>query len=923
MNYPHSTRKLALAVAVASSVLLAGCDIGNDDVVVPPPSETTTFEPGVAPRFNPFISDVPFNIDLLFSGTTDGTALVNQPDNAVVSALNDLDGFSTTAYFDIAYDGSIDPLSVVAKGGVAAGQNVFLVPLDTGTGDALDFASIVGPDVAAATAFTFSKVSASVVSLDGGTNNVLRVAPEEPLLPAKKYLVFTTNTITDAAGNPTTSSGSYFAIKDTTNTLLNPALLPVRSLINNAWEAVAGGFIQAVSGGAITADAAKDSITVAYSFTTTDPHKPLLAMAAPRAALLSQKIATEEVQVEIAGEIAAQMASAPVQSQIADLTALLMAGDPELTLEAAQAQATQTVLDNVTEAVIDTTKQLILAELATLDAGLTLMDPDRVDGLSTPKAREIDIRQMARVDISDLAPPGALDPEVANLYTGYIKLPSYLSVANPAVDFDPSFLVKNWEADLGLASAIDAEVPADSDGTYNVTYRYPFAEPKAMEAVPLQVTMPHPDVVATAYQGTPLEGLSCSVAQSVQGNPGYPVVMYIHGITSDRTSVVALAHSLASQCVATVAIDLPVHGVAATSPYADGLNIERAPFAALYADAEPRERHYNIYSNNNTPAPMQFAELIDPLDPDAGMTAAVGGSGGFFINLGRLQNTRDNLRQGVMDMLNLNASLGEIAKRNLDGDNDSGTPLFDLTKVYVVGVSLGGAVGTVFTSVNQQAIEADLQAGAELNLNPIAGFVASTPASQLAQVIINSEFIGPQIVAGLAANDVVQGTSDFEKFAYVAQSTVDSGDPVNFAKSLQLSGVPALIQQIVGGGDASLLGDTKVYTADKVVPNSVAGVPLVGTTPLAALMGAELVGPGAQDLTAGNGLVNLTIGHHASLLRPSEDGVAAATTGENIATAELQTQVVSFVLSAASQVAVGSAPSNTNTAAQFIEAPAP
>src|SRR5690606_8015478 len=133
------------------------------------------------------------------------------------------------------------------------------------------------------------------------------------------------------------------------------------------------------------------------------------------------------------------------------------------------------------------------------------------------------------------------------------------------------------------------------------TYRYPFAEEQGVEAVPLQVTLPDPDVVPS-FAG----GATCAQWQAGSGNPGYPVVIYLHGITSDRTSVVALAHALAGQCVATVAIDLPVHGVAATSPYKDSLNIERAPFAALYAAAEPRERHFNIYSNNNVPASMDF-----------------------------------------------------------------------------------------------------------------------------------------------------------------------------------------------------------------------------------------------------------------------------------------------------------------------------
>src|SRR5690606_1806221 len=134
--------------------------------------------------------------------------------------------------------------------------------------------------------------------------------------------------------------------------------------------------------------------------------------------------------------------------------------------------------------------------------------------------------------------------------------------------------------------------------------------------------------------------------------------------------------------------------------------------------------------------------------------------------------------------------------------------------------------------------------------------------------------------------------------------------------------VPVLIQQIVGGGDASGLGDNKVYTADKVAPTSVTDIPLVGTTPLATLLGAAQVGPGAQAPSSTNGLVTLTIAHHTSLLRPSEDGVTAATAGENVATAELQTQVVSFVLSAAAQVGVGSAPGGSNTAAPFIQVPA-
>src|SRR5690606_17565950 len=98
MNHPQKTKKLTLAVAVASAVFLAGCDTSNEKVDAPPRSDTQSFVPGVAPIFNPFVSEVPFNVDLVFNGSTDGTANVSSPANPVVNALNALDGFSTSAY---------------------------------------------------------------------------------------------------------------------------------------------------------------------------------------------------------------------------------------------------------------------------------------------------------------------------------------------------------------------------------------------------------------------------------------------------------------------------------------------------------------------------------------------------------------------------------------------------------------------------------------------------------------------------------------------------------------------------------------------------------------------------------------------------------------------------------------------------------
>src|SRR5690606_41242298 len=58
-------------------------------------------------------------------------------------------------------------------------------------------------------------------------------------------------------------------------------------------------------------------------------------------------------------------------------------------------------------------------------------------------------------------------------------------------------------------------------------------------------------------------------------------------------------------------------------------------------------------------------------------------------------------------------------------------PGLDLNRVYVVGVSLGGILGSVFTTVNQAAISNDAQLGLSSNLNSIKGLVASTSATQV------------------------------------------------------------------------------------------------------------------------------------------------------------------------------------------------
>lgn len=773
----NKSNNLLLSSLTLAMLALQGCGGGDGTEKAPEPTGPDIYQVGTFPRFDPVASDIPFNTDLIFAkaGETDGTADLGAPTDPVRATMNQLDGFSTSAFFDVLLSGSIDPASVIA------GKTVFLVELNANGKDALVPANIVG--VAGLASF-----DARVVSLDGGTNNALRVLPTKPLKPKTKYLVILTNDLKDGGGAALTRSWTYNALRDPGYETLQ-ALIPVRNAILG-WETLASGFLAAASGGALTQAAAKEKLVLTYTFTTTDPLAPLVAMAAPRAAIAGLQI---------------QAGAAP---------------------SAAVANAQQL---------------------------------DSLNLLPTPKPRELGVSGMTGIDFNTFST--ALAANVGKLYTGYIKLPYYQTAAT-GLGFG-EYLKRNWKPDLTLAGALGVTIPADVDGSYNVTYRFPFAAKTGDESVPLQVTLPQDNWVS----GT----AGAATCGQIYAASGYPTVIYIHGITSDRTSVVALGHTLASRCIATVAIDLPVHGVPANSAFVNVLNVEKSQMiATLYGANAPHERHFNVAGSGGAPAPMNFAA-----------PGATDGSGAQFINLGYLPNTRDNNRQAVMDLLNLNASLGAL---NTEIRKSLATGL-DVNRVYVVGTSLGGIIGSVFTTVNQIAIAKDTQAGLASNLNPVRGLVTSAAGTQVAQVLVNSPTFAPVINGGLAGNGVNAGTTNYERFIYAAQTAMDSGDPVNFMETLAGLGVPTLVQQI---------------NNDAVIPNGAAGAPLMGTEAMARLLGATPLAAGQTQLGAGH--VKLTAGGHSSLLRP-EGGAPQVT-------AELQTQVVTFVLGNGQVMVGGAAPGN-------------
>jgi alpha-beta hydrolase superfamily lysophospholipase len=310
------------------------------------------------------------------------------------------------------------------------------------------------------------------------------------------------------------------------------------------------------------------------------------------------------------------------------------------------------------------------------------------------------------LDLSMLNP--ALPP-IADVYVGQLAIPYYLDPAAP--------LTGTWEAAPGGPG-----VPST-----NLTRFNPVPVSKASLAIPLFVTVPN----AGSGHAKPVSG--------------WPVVVFQHGITGNRTQAAAIAGAYASQGFAVAAIDIPLHGI--TDP--------ANPFYQAGI-----ERTFDL-------------DLVDNATGAAGPDGTVDSSGTHFINLTSLLTTRDNLREAAVDIVQLVASLP-----NLDVDGDTVADM-DGAQIHFAGLSLGAIVGTVSNAMPIPTLSAYL----------------SVPGGGLPYLLQESQSFGPRIDAGLAAKGLQPGMTLYDQFFRDAQTAVDAGDPINYIAAA-VAAKPVLLTEV-------------------------------------------------------------------------------------------------------------------------------
>ena len=444
-------------------------------------------------------------------------------------------------------------------------------------------------------------------------------------------------------------------------------------------------------------------------------------------------------------------------------------------------------------------------------------------------------------------------PPIADIYVGFIDLPYYLvppSAANPTGP-----LTGFWRAAPGAYVPPFSAFGLDPTST-NITVANPFPVANATVRVPVLMTVPN------------------TASDRVRPATGWPLVIFQHGITRNRTDALAIAATMALQGFAVVAIDQPLHGIGpqafnpdlfgpgsnpGANPGLAGFYVPNTPLAA----AGVRERTFDVdYVNNQTGAPGP-----DGI-PDA--------SGTHTINLSSLLTSRDNLRQAVADLFVLTAS---VPNMDIDGN---GTGDFDTSRVEFVGQSLGAIVGTPYLALEEKVT---------------VGFL-SVPGGGIAQMLNGSPTFGPRIRAGLAAAGVQPGTPAFDQFLGAAQQVIDPADPINYGFASLTNAI--LLHEVVGNGAD--------IPPDQVIPNSVPGAPLSGTEPLIRVLDLDpITSEGVhQDPNGLRAVVRFIRGEHGSLLSPARTvGVSPPQpTGFADVTAEMQRQMASFTVSGGTAVVV-------------------
>ena len=249
-----------------------------------------------------------------------------------------------------------------------------------------------------------------------------------------------------------------------------------------------------------------------------------------------------------------------------------------------------------------------------------------------------------------------------------------------------------------------------------------------------------------------------------------PVVVFGHGIMTERRFVLAIGDALAREGFAAVAIDLPYHGQRVhcidTSPMSlvNPRTGETVNLPPCEAGAMCSEDGRCVDSSGDAAFAM-WPVINFPV-----------ASGAAFLEIETLPRIKDHFIQSLIDLGALVRSLEEGDWRGVVGQ------ALETDTLYWVGQSLGGIIGATFVPL----------------VPKFERSVLNVPGADVVDMFDDSVFFGPQVDGYFTREDIERESFQGQRFLNIARWFMDSVDPHSVAHIYRRDERDAFIQMAEG-----------------------------------------------------------------------------------------------------------------------------
>ncbi|OUR85060.1 hypothetical protein A9Q75_00280 [Colwellia psychrerythraea] len=843
-------KKLALSLAVISALGLSACDSETIEDVQKEVAENGTAVKSLARVvFDPSNGALSVPNDLLFSDTPDGTLHIpvsRDKEGNIISGEKDEEGN------EIESPNYADPSTALGSNDGWSIAQPFVLNLDFPDGSSLDessllnvssvrvFEAIMAGDASDANCTSLTRgLACKIVSelIFGPTgdfitqksgNNIV-VVPLKPLKAKTTYILALTDSLQDSNGNAVAASTTYDLVKQDITTL------PLATEDQLSLQAVINSFEAAVSSNGVE----KSSIIYTMAMTTQSTTDVLSAVKSLMAAN-AQLGSVPTIGIQDSG------------GSVANVLAPYPEGHPDFDK------------NKIPQSLVP-----LYSAANFMRGSVTLPYYLGIPSMSNPKAP-------ANGRIKALCDSGAMLAGLAAVNPDAIP-----AEAISGSQSDATCIAISKAKNLPFPGLRDLSSLFPLDTKRHITKFNPVPAPSAPSDMPwigdpgkidVQLTTPDLPIVNAVRAGMGLPALT-------KPENGWPVVILQHGITSQKEHMLPLTGALAINGLATVAIDLPLHGSRGFDLNFDGTDDISASISAIH-----------------------------------------------YANLASLPTFRDNFRQSTADMLGLRFALNFIG--GVDPVGNSIDLELDSSKVHFSGVSLGAMMGINFVAMANTSLDPAIDdkfkvsaasfsspgvmfANVGMDSPSFAGLAKSNLTYQASvefKTLVDSMYpldengnstasadeltaVYNQFYAALSQEQKVELQGVFAQFTFAAQTVSDSGDPISYVGMLAATQTPVHLMEVVGNGVDNM--------SDQVVTNTTPYTPLGGTEPTIALLGLPSIS--ATTMNGENkvsGAVRFLYGHHTSVFNPAHyEGITASPDFAGRATVEMQAQVATFFAS--------------------------